>query len=77
LYPPKFYVNKAPYSKKGDAILLNVDEAFLDENEIALYLIEHNDFFGKINIENNLIRIKGKVLISGEEMVLEIEAETK
>lgn len=77
LYPPKFYVNHAHFAGDGKTIRLHVDEAFLDDNEVALYLMEHNDFFGEIVIDKNVVMIKGKVFISGKEMDLEIETEFK
>jgi RNase P/RNase MRP subunit p29 len=77
LYPPKFYVNKVPYSKKGDTIEINVTEKELNEYEIALYLIEHNDFSGSICIQGKTVKVNGKVLIGGNEMDLEIEGMIK
>jgi hypothetical protein len=73
LYPPKIYLGDVPFTENGNAMEIVVNEDILNQYDVALYLMEHNDFFGKVSIENNVLRITGTVSISGEEMPLEIE----
>lgn len=51
-----------------------VDENVLDNYEVALYLIEHDDFLGEIIIDKQLL-IKGEANMCGENMTIRIEAD--
>lgn len=51
-----------------------VDEQLLDEYDIALYMMEHNDFKGWVDIDCSAIHIKGVADIMGEEYPIKIHA---
>lgn len=71
LYPPKIYFRNVPYENKA----IIVDEEFLDEYDIALYMMEHNDFTGTIEITNKTIQINGQADIMGEISAVSINVE--
>ena len=71
MYPPKIYFRNVPYENKA----IIVDEEFLDEYDIALYMMEHNDFTGTIEIMNETIQINGQADIMGEISAVSINVE--
>ena len=73
LYPPKIYFRAVPYVGK-DVI---VDEEFLDQHDIALYMMEHNDFIGTLKISDCNIDICGQVDIYGDMLTLTISINRK
>jgi len=70
LETPHFYLKDVPY--KGG--LLEVDEEMLCNYEIAVYMMEHNDFCGTVEFKNQELHISGVVDMMGEEIKLEIHA---
>lgn len=73
LYPPKIYFHGVPYTGKE----IVVDTDFLNQYEIALYMMEHNDFTGTLKLSDNSIDICGQVEIDGESLPLVICVEKK
>lgn len=71
LYPPKIYFRNVPYENKA----IIIDEEFLDEYDIALYVMEHNEFTGTIEITNKTIQINGQADIMGEISAVSINVE--
>ena len=73
IYPPKFYVRAAVFTSVGGTKTLDIDEDALDEYDIALYLIEHNDVMGTLTISaEGQISVVGTTSINGKTMPLEI-----
>lgn len=72
IYPPKIYFKDIPCEEENGEITLDIDDDMLDEYDIALYLVEHNDFFGQVIISKNTISIKGITYLSGKEKELVI-----
>ena len=73
LYPPRIYFHDVPY--KGNEIVIDMD--FLNRNEAALYMMEHNDFTGSLKITDSSIDIHGQVYLVGDALTLAISAERK
>ena len=71
LYPPQIYFHAVPY--KGNEIVIDTD--FLNHYDIALYMMEHNDFIGNLKITDSSIDILGQVYIDGKELTLTISTE--
>jgi hypothetical protein len=75
LYPPKMYVQEVPYREEAGLKIVEIGEVALDEYDIGLYLLEHNDVFGTLTIaSDNSIWFKGTTFVSGVEVPLEIFA---
>ena len=70
LYAPKIYFNNVPY--KGG--ILEIDNSVLNRYDIALYMMEYNDFTGIIEISESNINIKGNVDLMGKIMPVSITA---
>lgn len=71
LYPPKIYFRNVPFDNKA----IVIDEEFLDQYDIALYMMEHNDFIGTLEITDKNIHIEGKTDIMGETSAVSINVE--
>ena len=71
LYPPKIYFRDIPYEGKS----IVVDKNFLDKYDIALYMMEYNDFIGTLDICEKTISIYGHVDIMGEILPISINIE--
>lgn len=71
LYPPKIYFRNVPFDNKA----IVIDEEFLDQYDIALYMMEHNDFIGTLEITDKNIHIEGKTDIMGEISAVSINVE--
>lgn len=59
LYPPRIYFRSVPYS--GEKIVIDSD--FLDHYETALYMMEHNDFTGVLEVTDSCIEIDRKSVV--------------
>ncbi len=70
LYAPKIYFNNVPY--KGG--ILEIDNSVLNRYDIALYMMEYNDFTGIIEISEGNINIQGNVDLMGIIMPVSITA---
>ena len=70
LYAPKLYFNNVPY--KGG--ILEIDNSVLNRYDIALYMMEYNDFTGIIEISEGNINIQGNVDLMGKIMPVSITA---
>ncbi len=70
LYAPKIYFNNVPY--KGG--ILEIDNSVLNRYDIALYMMEYNDFTGIIEISEGNINIQGNVDLMGKIMPVSITA---
>ena len=70
LYAPKIYFNNVPY--KGG--ILEIDNSVLNRYDIALYMMEYNDFTGIIEISESNINIQGNVDLMGKIMPVSITA---
>lgn len=74
LFPPKFYVWEAPFEMKDGKIQVQITEEMLDDYDIALYLMEHNDVYGLLTIdETGMLFFEGVTFISGKEKQLVLE----
>ncbi|MCU0436580.1 MAG: hypothetical protein MUC49_01615 [Raineya sp.] len=74
LYPPKIYFRNVSFEFQNATISIIIDEQMLDEYDIALYFLEHNDIEGILTIdEDNIFSLEGFTYISGEKMNLEME----
>lgn len=71
LYPPKIYFRNIPYEGKN----IIIDEEFLNKYDIALYMMEYNDFTGTLEIDDKMIHIIGQVDIMGEIFPIAINVE--
>lgn len=71
LYPPKIYFKGIPYEGKR----IVIDEACLNQYEIALYLMEHNDFTGTLEIKDKVIHVSGIVDMMGKVLPVSINVE--
>lgn len=73
LYPPKIYFRDVPYTITNGVKSLTVNNKLLDEYDIALYLLVHNDLFGTLSISaDGIITFSGTTQLDGEELPLEI-----
>ena len=70
LYAPKIYFNNVPY--KGG--IMEIDNSVLNRYDIALYMMEYNDFTGIIEISEGNINIQGNVDLMGKIMPVSITA---
>lgn len=70
LYAPKIYFNNVPY-KSG---ILEIDNSVLSKYDIALYMMEYNDFTGTLEISGSNINIKGNVDLMGKIMPVSVNA---
>lgn len=70
LYAPKIYFNNVQY--KGG--ILEIDNSVLNRYDIALYMMEYNDFTGIIEISEGNINIQGNVDLMGKIMPVSITA---
>ncbi len=59
LYAPKIYFEDVPF--KGNT--LTIDNETLNQSNIALYMMEHNDFTGTIELTEDVIHIQGEVYL--------------
>jgi len=59
LYAPKIYFEDVPF--KGNT--LTIDNETLNQCNIALYMMEHNDFTGTIELTEDVIHIQGEVYL--------------
>lgn len=75
LYPPELYFRGIPFATDGRKIRARINEAISDDQEVALYMMEHNDFTGEIFIENNQVSISGETDLMGELMKVELSFE--
>lgn len=70
LYPPKFYLRKLSVTVNGSRSvpITRLSESDIDEHDIALYLMEHNDV-GDVAIEvaAGVLSVQGIVDISEEQ----------
>ena len=57
LYAPKIYFTDVPFEHKE----IEINDDMLSEYDIALYMMEHYDFFGKVMISEEGICIEGEV----------------
>ncbi|MCI9082149.1 MAG: hypothetical protein HFI70_07560 [Lachnospiraceae bacterium] len=73
LYPPQIYFRDVLYTGKD----IEVDTDFLEEYDVALYMMEHNDFIGTLKLSDSSIDICGQVEIDGELLSLVISIERK
>lgn len=74
LYPPRLYFKEIPFELKDDKIEIIITEEILDNCDVALYLMEHDDIGGKFIINKNGIFVfEGCTYISGKEVKLELE----
>lgn len=73
LYPPKIFFRDVPYVDKD----IVVDEDSLDQYDIALYMMEHNDFTGTIKVSAYNIDICGQVDINGDILSVAISVDRK
>ena len=74
LYPPKLYLKEIPFELTEDKIQVTITEEILDDCDVALYLMEHNDIEGTFTIDKNEVFLfKGITDIFGKEMKLELE----
>jgi len=71
LYPPRIYFRSVPY--KGEKIVIDSD--LLAHYDTALYMMEHNDFTGILEVTDSSIEIHGLVYIIGKASALTIVAE--
>lgn len=69
LYPPHFYLRKVPVEVNGraDAFAAKVTADDLDEYEVAIYLMEHNDVDTvSIEVDGGEFTANGTVFLSGK-----------
>lgn len=69
LYPPHFYMRSYPAKKHGSAGAFKaaVSQVDLDEYEVAIYLIEHNDVDEvKVKADAKTYEAAGTVFLSGK-----------
>lgn len=71
LYPPRIYLRSVPY--KGEKIVIDSD--FLAHYDAALYMMEHNDFTGVLEVADSSIEIHGLVYIDRKASALAVIAE--
>ena len=58
LYPPHVYFWEVDLPIDNSIV---INEDLLDEHDIALYLMEHADFYGSLTITNEYIKIKAEI----------------
>jgi len=58
LYPPNVYFREVNLPI-DDPVVIN--EELLDDYDVALYLMEHIDFYGTLTITNDYIELKAKI----------------
>lgn len=73
LYPPRLYLRGVPF--KGNE--LAIDDKLLDQYDITLYMMEHNDFTGALRVTDGRVEISGKAYIDGEALELFVSVEKK
>lgn len=62
LYAPQIYFRDIPYEDKE----IVISSEMADNYDIALYMMEHNDFMGKITISDSTVHINGEADIMGK-----------
>lgn len=77
LYPPNLYFMGIPHDKdKGTQF--DIDDAILDDYDIALYFSEHNDIFGHLSISSEgIFQFEGTVDLFGERETLFVRLSLK
>jgi len=71
LYPPRLYLRGVPF--KGNE--LAIDDKLLDQYDITLYMMEHNDFTGTLKVTDKGVEISGEVYMDGETLELFVSVE--
>lgn len=71
LYPPKIYLKDVPNENNKRII----DNDYLNKYDIALYMMDYNDFTGILEIKDEFISIIGQVNIMGKLFPLTIHIE--
>lgn len=61
-YPPKIYIKGVSF----DGGVLEINDELSQGHDIALYMMEHYDFSGKLTHENGVISIEGEADLDGE-----------
>lgn len=75
LSAPKFQLSEVPYTDAVKHKLIEIDESVLDNFDISLYLLEHNDVVGTLKITNSgHIEFSGSVFLNGKQESLRISA---
>lgn len=59
LYAPKIYFKDVPF--QGNT--LTIDNEILNRCDIALYMMEHNDFTGTVELTEDAVHIRGEVYL--------------
>ena len=78
IYPPKLYIREVPYTEKNGNIYIDITEDMLDEYDIALYLAEHNDLEGTLQISPaGALNFTGTTFLSGDKTTVEISAKVE
>lgn len=74
LYPPELYFREIPFELKDNKIVIPITAEILDDFDIALYFMSHNDIEGEFSIdENEIFMFKGHTYILNERLNLEVE----
>lgn len=68
---PKLYFNDIPYN--GNKV--TADDDLYEQCDFALYMMEHNDFSGEIEVTDSTLRITGEADIMGDVYPVYIEAD--
>lgn len=72
MYPPEIYLYDIPL-KRNSAIELNDKLAQLCD--FALYMMEHNDIYGKMTVIDNTVNIIGDVYIMGKIYPIDVKVD--
>ena len=74
LYPPELYFRGIPFELKDNKIVIPITDEILDDFDVALYFMSHNDIEGEFSIdENELFMFKGYTWILDKRLKLEVE----
>lgn len=71
LYPPRLYLRGVPF--KGNELV--IDDDLLNNYDITLYIMEHNDFTGTLKVTDTGVEISGKAYMDGEVLELFVRIE--
>ena len=78
LYPPKLYFIEIPFELNSNKIIIPITDEILDDYDVALYFMSHNDIEGEFSIDpNEVFMFTGYTYILNKRLSLEVELNLK
>ena len=67
LAPPRLYFHGVALSEATESGRIVIDDAQLDENDIAFYLDAHLDVLGILTVEDTRLHFSGEVVVAADD----------